>query len=182
MGNTRVSIPVRWLFAALVATLLSVPASASYIELMGAQPNDGSIDLPPNGFTATYSPASAVASIWFSSSISPQNVTSIAQTISSQFGVDLELVGQNDSFSSGSISLGSAFDVLAVHLGGAGGGNELLFFFDAPITSFDVMTFSQGGSNNLSNFRAYSTGVVPVPAAMWLLASALLGFVRLRRK
>lgn len=72
--------------------------------------------------------------------------------------------------------------MLAIHLGGQGGGNELLFFFDTPITSFDVDTFSQGGSSNLSNFRAYNTGVMPIPAAVWIFGSGLLGLIGIARK
>ena len=176
----------------LVALLLgfaffTAGAQAAYVQLApGPQANDGSIDLPPAGFSATYSPFSSISSIWFNGSVSPQSPTSVAASITSQFGGSLALVAQNDSFSSGTISLASgSFDVLAVHLGGSGGGNELLFFFNAPVSSFDVMTFSQGGSNNLSNFRAYSTGVVPVPAAVWMFASglgALLGRARRKRR
>ena len=170
--------------------LFSAGANAAYVQLVSTpQVNDGSIDLPPAGFTATYSPTAGVNSIFFNPSVKPQNPSSVAGSITDQFGGTLMLAGQNDSFSSGSISLDNPFDVLAVHLGGAGGGNELLFFFNAPVKSFTVMTFSQGGSNNLSNFRAYnSNGTVtlpdpiPLPAAAWLFGSALLGLAGVARR
>lgn len=171
--------------------LFSTGANAAYVQLVSnPQLNDGSIDLPPAGFTATYSPTAGVNSIFFNPSVKPQNPSSVAASITDQFGGTLIVVGQNDSFSSGSISLpGNPFDLLAVHLGGKGGGNELLFFFNSPVTSFNVMTFSQGGSNNLSNFRAYnSNGTVdlpdpiPLPAAAWLFGSALLGLASIARR
>jgi len=170
--------------------LFSAGANAAYVQLVSnPQVNDGLIDLPPTGFTATYSPTAGVNSIFFNSSVSPQNPGSVAASITDQFGGALTLVGQNDNFSSGSISLNSPFNLLAVHLGGKGGGNELLFFFNAPVTSFTVMTFSQGGSNNLSNFRAYNTDdtiplpdPIPLPAAAWLFGSALLGLAGVARR
>lgn len=166
--------------AFLALIMICGSANAAYVELTLA--SDGNIDLPPAGFTATYSPTAPVSSIWFDGSISPQNPSSVGSSIASQFGGTLNLVGQNENFSSGSISLSSGFNVLAVHLGGMGGGNELLFFFSSAVTSFNVMTYSAGGSNNLSNFRAFNTAVVPVPAAIWLFASALLGFAGFRRR
>jgi len=68
------------------------------------------------------------------------------------------------------------FNYLAVHLGGS----ELLFHFLSPVTSatIDLITGSLGG---FSNWRAYSTGVVPLPGAVWLFLSAL-GLFGLRRK
>lgn len=164
-------------------SLFSAGANAAYVQLVGPQVNDGSIDLPPTGFTATYSPTTNVETIWFNPSVSPQDAETVAMSITDQFGGTLTLVGQDDDYTSGSISLpNDAFDVLAVHLGGAGGGNELLFFFDTAITSFDVTTFDQGGGNNLSNFRAYNTSVVPLPAAAWLFGSALVGLVGVARR
>ena len=164
-------------------TFMSASANAAYIQIApDQQPNDGEITLPPTGFTATYSPTAPVSSIWFDSTISPQRPESIAASILQQFGGTLSLADQNDSFSGGSLTVAGGFDVLAIHLGGAGGGNELLFFFSTAITSFDVDTFSQGGSSNISNFRAYNSSVIPVPAAMWLLGSALLGIAGMRRR
>jgi len=174
----------------LSMVLFSAGANAAYVQLVSTpQVNDGSIDLPPAGFTATYSPTAGVNSIFFNSSVSPQNPTSVAPPITAQFGGTLTLVGQNDSFSSGNVSLSNPFNLLSLHFGGPGGGNELLFFFNTPVTSFTVNTFSQGGSNNLSNFRAYNSGdtiplpdPIPLPAAAWLFGSALLGLAGVARR
>jgi hypothetical protein len=164
--------------------LFSAGANAAYVQLVPApQANDGSINLPPAGFTATYSPTADVASIWFNGNVSPQSPANVAASITGQFGGTLTLAGQDDNYNSGSISLpGNPFDVLAIHLGGAGGGNELLFFFNTAITEFDVTTFDQGGGNNLSNFRAYTTSPVPLPAAAWLFGSALIGLAGIKRR
>lgn len=179
-----------FLGAFLLATgLISAGANAAYTSLVPPQANDGSIDLPPAGFTATYSPTAGVHSIWFDPSVSPQSPANVAASITAQFGGTLVSAGKDDSFSSGVINLpNNPFNVLAIHLGGAGGGNELLFFFNAPITSFNVTTFDQGGGNNLSNFRAWSgSGLiipdpVPLPAAAWLFGSALIGLVGVARR
>ena len=166
----------------LASGLLCAAANAAtWQQLVPSQANDGEIDLPPAGFTAVYSVVGPVAEIWFAPDVSPQSPANVAAEIEAQFAVPLTLVGQNDSFgSSDTVSHASGFDVLAVHLGGAGGGNTLLFFFDTLITDFDVDTFSQGGSSNLSNYRAYS--VVPLPAAVWLMISGLFGLGLMRRR
>jgi len=176
----------------LSMVLFSAGANAAYVQLVSTpQVNDGSINLPPGGYgyTATYAPTADVNSIFFNPSVSPQDAATVAASITDQFGGALTLAGQNDSFSSGNISLSNPFNLLAVHFGGPGGGNELLFFFNTPVTSFTVNTFSQGGSNNLSNFRAYNSGdtiplpdPIPLPAAAWLFGSALLGLAGVARR
>lgn len=187
-------MPVLLGLGLISASANAAVAVVSYQELVPSpQTNDGSINLPPSGFTATYSPTAPVSSIWFSDSVSPQNANNVANSIiNASLATSLTLEGQNDSFASpGNISLpNNPFNVLAVHLGGSGGGNELVFIFSSLITSFTVNTFSQGGSNNLSNFRAYegsgippvSGSPVPVPAALWLFSSALAGFGVLTRR
>lgn len=167
----------------LAACLVSAGASAAtWDQLVPPQANDGDIDLPPAGFTAVYSLTGPVDEIWFAPDVSPQSPSNVAAEIEAEFGGMLTLVGQDDSFSSAeSVSHASGFNVLAVHLGGMGGGNTLVFFFNTLITDFDVDTFSQGGSSNVSNYRAY-TSVIPLPAAVWLMISGLFGLGLMRRR
>ena len=61
----------------------------------------------------------------------------------------------------------SAFDYLAVHLGGA----ELLFHWAIPTSSFTISGLTGGA---LSDYRAYSSvNAVPLPGAALLFLSAL---------
>ena len=59
----------------------------------------------------------------------------------------------------------SAFDYLAVHLGGG----ELLFHWAIPTSSFTITGLTGGA---LSDYRAYVSSV-PLPGAAWLFLSAL---------
>jgi len=66
-----------------------------------------------------------------------------------------------------SFSASSAFDYLAVHLGGG----ELLFHWAIPTSSFTISGLTGGA---LSDYRAYSSvNAVPLPGAAWLFLSAL---------
>jgi hypothetical protein len=68
----------------------------------------------------------------------------------------------------------SAFDYLAIHMGGA----ELLFHWSQPITSMTLLALDSfpGG---LSNYRGYLE--TPIPGALVLFMSAL-GLLGLGRK
>lgn len=67
-----------------------------------------------------------------------------------------------------------AFDYLAVHLGQA----ELFFHWLSPVTS---ITFAGLDSKSISNYQAF-TLATPLPGAIWLFGSALLGFLGFSRK
>lgn len=74
------------------------------------------------------------------------------------------VTGQQGTYS---LSTTSAFDYLAVHLGGG----ELLFHWAIPTRSFSIAGLSVG---SLSDYRAYSSvSAVPLPGAAWLFLSAL---------
>jgi hypothetical protein len=72
------------------------------------------------------------------------------------------------------------FDYLSIHFGGYNA-----FFQFASLTNslkINVVSATKGGG--LSNYRAYNSGIspVPVPAAAFLFAPALLGFIALSRR
>ena len=152
-----------------------------------------SLDVLSPGFTYSVNPASA---IWyFDGNITPQNPVNIKTVTENQFSLtpgSLSYVSSCDSPTSactgatGGAIAGTntyvsdvAFNYLAVHFGRA----ELLFNWDSAITSFSISDndLFRGG---LSNYRAYSDGgvsAVPLPGAVWLFGSAILGFVGVRR-
>ena len=72
----------------------------------------------------------------------------------------------------------SAFNFLAVHFGQY----ELFFRLLTPSTGpFTIST--SGKAAGLSNYRAFNTvSSVPVPAAVWLFGSGLVGLIGIRRK
>jgi ABC-type amino acid transport substrate-binding protein len=171
--------------ALLSIGLMSGVANAAYVQIAPPQANDGEVVIGTD--TITYSPFANVASIWNSNTVSPQDADSVKDSITDQFGGTLSLVGQNDSFGGGPLT-SNPFNILAIHYGGQGGGNEVLFFFNTLMTAFDV----EIAPHEVSNFRAFtgSGGTippiagnqVPVPAAVWLFGSGLLGLIGAARK
>ena len=86
--------------------------------------------------------------------------------------------------SSATIYSDIAYDYLAIHFGQY----EVFFHFAAlvqPGEAFRIFKVAaQGQGGGLSNYRAYNSNpsVIPIPAAAFLFAPALLGFLGLRRK
>lgn len=58
----------------------------------------------------------------------------------------------------------------------------IIGLFDTPISSLDFMRHD--GDDNVSHFAYFTTSVseVPLPAALWLFAPALMGFMAFRRR
>lgn len=176
---------------ALLTSLLffSIGASASlWTPLTPASP----------GFS--YSPSPAASILYFAGNITPQSSANIQTVTETQFGLapnSLTYVSGCDNPTSGctnasggtltgvftnTFSSDVAFDYLAVHFGQA----ELLFHWTNPITTFEYGNLSDGlGIRGLSNYRAYDDGAlspVPLPSAIWLFASAILGFACFGRR
>lgn len=104
--------------------------------------------------------------------------TEVAATGSSTFKVDS--IGDVSSYT---IKSDYAYDYLSVHFGGY----NVFFKFLTTVaadTEFTITVESATKGGGISNYRAYSTGIspVPVPAAAFLFAPALVGLVTLRRK
>jgi len=74
-----------------------------------------------------------------------------------------------------------AYDYLAIHLGKY----EIFFQFASLVPAGETFEFTitnvDGPGGGISNYRAYNSAV-PIPAAAFLFAPALLGFMGLRRK
>ncbi len=77
-----------------------------------------------------------------------------------------------------------AYNYLAIHFGT----HEMIFDFGtkgiAAYSEFKISTV--GKAAGLSNFRAYTTSVAsgetPIPGALWLFGSGLVGLLRMRKK
>ena len=75
-------------------------------------------------------------------------------------------------------------NILAIHVGGSGGSNELLLVFSA-LTGFSNISAGQSATNlNISNARAFTGSVspVPLPPAALLFGTALVGLGILGRR
>jgi hypothetical protein len=174
--------------ALLSIGLMSGVANAAYFQIAPVpQANDGEVaSVVGPDETITYSPFANVVSIWNSTDLLNQNPATIQTSITDQFGGSLTLVDNGD-FGGGQLT-SNPFNILAIHYGGPTGGNEVLFFFNTLMTAFDVEIAPHG----VSNFRAFtgSGGTippiagnqVPVPAAVWLFGSGLLGLLGAARK
>jgi hypothetical protein len=117
-----------------------------------------------------------------------QSVTNIATLLADAYSVPASTLvssstcdaisggctGMTTTSTSFSLAGVSAFDYLALHIGGG----ELFFHWSQPITSMTLLALD-GFPGGLSNYRAYLT--TPVPGALVLFLSAL-GFIGARRK
>jgi|GEM_PF-2916607 hypothetical protein len=141
------------------------------------------------GTDVYYSPSPAAEIWYYNANINPQSPANIELEVEDVFGTSVDYVGDcdGDGCSTGSSATGFdtkagsytsevGFNYLAIHFGKG----ELFFRWDNLINEFSF----EGLPKDLSNFRAYTDNPsqVPVPAAAWLLGSALLGFVGYRRR
>ena len=170
----------------------------------------------PGGYNGTLSivttPSLSPINSWYSdnlggpgSDIANQNASTIA-TFLSGLGVSgtiNNITGMSaDSLSGHSVTVsGAGADIFAIHFGGPGGGQELIFQFASLVTSFQLTLGCPVGNSNcdgkfdLSNIRAFDnittgggpTRATPLPAALPLFAGGLgvlgvLGLLVRRRK
>lgn len=171
---------------AVSACLAPLAQAASWVEI--SNPAKGGFKV--GGNTVTYGSVAA-DSVWVYDGANPsgaQSAAAIQSLVSSKFSLpssgtgSLVFAAQGDlaSSKSGSFTVNSSFDYLAVHYGRG----ELLFHWDKPLaanTLFSIANLPRG----LSNFRAYSSvSAVPEPATygMLMLGLGLVGFVARRRR
>jgi hypothetical protein len=167
--------------------LMSGTANAAYFQIApDPQANDGTVEsvIGPDE-TIIYSSANGV-SVCNSNTVSPQDPVDVQNSITDQFGGTLSLVGQG-GYSGGLLESSDPFNILAIHYGGPVGGNEVLFFFNTLMTTFNI----SGSPYGIADFRAFTgsggsippVNAVPVPAAVWLFGSGLMGLIgAVRRK
>jgi hypothetical protein len=176
----------------LLLGLAGVASAGTVVPTSGTTPFQFTVTdttAPGSGDTGTFllttTPTGTNTSLQFVDTNPPggQSADNIGDLLESTFGLGssaLNAVATCDSCPTDPLVIDPAgsttFNYLAVHLGGS----ELLFHFLSPVTSatIDLITGSLGG---FSNWRAYTTGAVPLPGAVWLFLSAL-GVFGLRRK
>ena len=155
--------------------------------------------LNPSSPGFSYSPTPADAILYFDGNITPQSPANIKTVTETQFGLtpnSLTYLSGCDSPTSsctnatGGTSTGLftntfssdvAFNYLAVHFGLA----ELLFHWDNSVTTFQFGDILDDGVDfrGISNYRAYGDpSAVPLPGAIWLFGSAVLGFAGFGRR
>ena len=61
------------------------------------------------------------------------------------------------------------------------GTTTLIGLFNTPISSLDFLTHDGKDVSHIAYFNT-SVSEVPLPAALWLFAPALMGFLGLRRR
>jgi hypothetical protein len=84
----------------------------------------------------------------------------------------------NLSGTSTTIDLGGPAHYVALHFGGG----SLLFYFQNAVSSLFINTTNITGTGAGLSAWASDVNPVPVPGAIWLLGTALLGFVGLSRR
>ncbi len=146
-----------------------------------------------NGSNVIYSPVASQVYHGTNSDFNPQSPTNIASVIESipatgisnltnigacdGSGCDGNSSQTGNGATSGTFGDADGFNVLALHFGN----NELVFIFSSLQTNFEV----SGLSNGISNWRAYDDpklSQVPIPGAVWLFGSAIIGLISFKRK
>lgn len=194
MNNTPIALA-----ALLGCCLLASPASASTYTFSAISTPSGSYAFDDT-HTLIYSPSPALQ-LGFLNDIPNQSAATIRDAINTSLGLSLGASVSQCDLPTSACSLGSsgnagalgdgmtnsftsaaAYDYLAVHYGGPGGGSDLLFHWSTMISAGS--TFEIGGLRyGLSNYRAF---VSPIPEphtyAMTLAGLCLFGVLAQRRR
>ncbi|MCF7986847.1 MAG: VPLPA-CTERM sorting domain-containing protein [Methylovulum sp.] len=174
----------------LALNLLSVGANAATFSPLTVTTGSGN-NITYNGVSYHFEPSTTPPIMgvygWDGGNLMPQNPAIVGSAINTAFGIatifkqQANLVNNN---SLQSISTTEAYNYLAVHVGGG----ELLFrFYDTFNGPFKIQK-TDGTGGGLSNYRSYlgpeihAPTATPVPAAVWLFGSGLVGLIGIRRK
>lgn len=169
---------------AVIAATLSIAAfsSANATVIAYGQPGFPSVTVTPNTFTqAFFSNAS-------NTDVGNQSPANVQTVLESWFGQTLSFAGGGacgasptyannctayDNGVKGGISNLTA-QIFAVHFGN----NFLAFLYPAAVNGFQI----DGLRFGVSNIYAFNAPEIPVPAAAWLMASALGGLAFAARR
>ena len=153
------------------------------------------------GATVNFSPSPAFDVRYFSGNLNPQSSAGILTELQSQFGPTFTSASQCDSPTSGCTNASAVaasglydftytsttpYNFMAIHFGQA----ELVFAFASNVAAGTPFSIGTDIGTGLSNYRTYigpqqgpGPGTVPIPAAIWMVGSALFGaFGFARRK
>jgi hypothetical protein len=188
LRNTAIALAVGLAGVAQAAPIFSAPDQGgtippnTFVVTDTTQPNTGTATV-----TVGTSPSTTGEWVFRVEDVNPQTATAVGNALEASFtgtpsNLDTKLVAESNlgGVQNGTFTVDPAgtqtFDYLAVHFGGS---ELFLHFFTAVQTA--TITVANSTIGGLSNFRAYTSGVVPLPGAVWLFLSAL-GVFGLRRK
>ena len=175
---------------ALVAAMLcSLAPISAHAVVVHPAPNPINSAHPPGSFTWTATPGSFVDS-WFTNDSNtdagPQDPSKLVTRLATPawLGAPLTFVSGGSCGGPGVVCTGSNNSgtwtgsganakVFGIHFGN----NFLAFLFSAPVHVFSI----SGLPNGVSNIYAFNLTATPLPAALWLMASALAGWLGLTR-
>lgn len=167
---------------ALAASVLASGGAVAAVEFV-----DYAGTLPSNTITlgsTTITLSATVVDAWYDiTPPTPQDTAAITAGVNAATGESFTVSDVDKIVTSGNSytydPAGNAvFNYLALHIGAG----TLLFEFQNAIASLTITT--SGRASGISNVFGFTEGQseVPVPGAIWLLGTALLGFVGLSRR
>jgi hypothetical protein len=172
---------------ALATSLLasgSAVAAVDFVDYTGSL-SSNTIRVGPATITLSSSSTLTLANVWYDVVPSTrQSRSAIAGGVNTATGesfaasdIDkIETSGRSYTYDPAG---NSVFSFLALHIGAG----TLLFEFQTAISDLTITTSGRAsGISNVFGFPDAGQSEVPVPGAIWLLGTALLGFIGLSRR
>lgn len=180
------------IFGSLV--FASASANAAFVGFNNGDNGSASFNLVSEGITYTFSNPSADTSFSISNNellfgkrqgANAVNMTSFKLTVSMDAILSAYSIGNNGTANGGTFSIADGSGTIVSGLDGAAPFGSKDINPDITLLASQMYTFTYSlanPSNSITGLTGLNVAPVPIPAAVWLLGSALIGLCGIRRK